>query len=266
MRDKMGPIIAVFTVLLELSWAAAVRASPPSLPSGFNGTVRVDGVYVPEGTIVSAWIDGVRYAGATTVFYAGYSVYGLGVPGDHPDTPEKDGGVEGETIVFRIGDLVADQRGTFNSGSNEHLDLTVSTSVEYGSITLVKETNPAGGTGFDLSGDLGGCSLDDGDSETFGSLPPGSYDVTKDVPAGWDLDGVVCTGGDSARITDGVTVELDEGEDVTCVFTNVERGSILIVKETDPPGAAGFGFIGDLGSFALDDGGSRVFGDLVSGD
>jgi hypothetical protein len=266
MRDKMGPIIAVFTLLLELSWAAAARAAPPLLPSSFNGTVQVDGVYVPLGTVVSAWIDGVRYAGATTVFYAGYSVYGLGVPGDHPDTPEKDGGVEGETIVFRIGDLVADQRGTFNSGSNEHLDLTVSTSVEYGSITLVKETNPAGGTGFDLSGDLGGCSLDDGDSETFGSLPPGSYDVTKDVPAGWDLDGVVCTGGDSARITDGVTVELDEGEDVTCVFTNVERGSILIVKETDPPGAAGFGFIGDLGSFALDDGGSRVFGDLVSGD
>jgi hypothetical protein len=198
--------------------------------------------------------------------YAEYSVYGLGVPGDHPGTPEKDGGVDGDTIVFRIGDLTADQRGTFNGGSNEHLDLTASTSVEYGSITLVKQTNPDGGTGFDFSGDLGGCSLDDRDSETFSSLPPGSYDVTEDVPAGWDLDGVVCTGGDSARITDGVTVELDEGEDVTCVFTNVERGSILIVKETDPPGAAGFEFIGDLGSFALDDGGSRVFGDLVSGD
>jgi len=260
MRDRMGLVIAVFTVLLGLSWVAAARAAPPPLPSGFNGTVQVDGANVPGGTIISAWIDGVRYAESTTTFYAGDSVYGIGVPGDHPDTPEKDGGVEGDTIVFRIGALVADQRGTFNSGSNEHLDLTASTSVESGSIILVKETDPAGGTGFDFSGDLGGFALNDGDSETFGSLLPGSYDVTEDGPAGWDLDGVMCTGGDSTRITDGVTVELDEGEDVTCVFTNVERGSIVIVKETDPPGGAGFEFIGDLGSFSLDDGESEGFG------
>ena len=266
MRDKMGPIIAVFTVLLELSWAAAARAAPPPPPSSFNGTVQVDGANVPGGTIISAWIDGVRYAEATTTFYAGYSVYGIGVPGDHPDTPEKDGGVEGDTITFRVGDFIADQTGTWCGGSNEHLDLAASSYVEPGSITIAKETDPGGSTGFDFSGDLGDFSLDDDGSQVFEGLGAGDYGVTEAVPAGWDLDGVVCTGGDSTVAGGGVMVHLDAGEDVVCTFTNVERGSITVVKETDPDGGMGFDFSGDLGDFGLDDGGSETFDALLPGD
>ena len=89
-----------------------------------------------------------------------------------------------------------------------------------GSITIVKETNPAGGTGFDFSGDLGNFTLNDGDNQTFTDLDAGDYDVTEDVPAGWNLDSVICTGGDSTPINNGVTIHLNSGEDITCTFNN----------------------------------------------
>jgi uncharacterized repeat protein (TIGR01451 family) len=90
------------------------------------------------------------------------------------------------------------------------------------SITIVKETDPAGGTGFDFTGDLGSFTLNDGGSQPFGSLSSGDYTVTETVPTGWDLTGVVCTGGDSTPTTDGVTVHLDPSENITCTFTNEE--------------------------------------------
>jgi hypothetical protein len=45
--------------------------------------------------------------------------------------------------------------------------------VERSSITIVKETNPKAGAGFEFSGDLGGFFLDDSESKSFGDLLPG---------------------------------------------------------------------------------------------
>ena len=47
----------------------------------------------------------------------------------------------------------------------------------------------------------------------------------------------------------GVTVHLDPGEDITCTFSNRQRGSIAVVKTTAPAGGTGFDFDGDLGLF-----------------
>ena len=135
-----------------------------------------------------------------------------------------------------------------------------------GSITIVKETDPAGGSGFSFAGDLGAFSLDDGGSREFGGVVPGDYDVTEVTASGWDLGSVVCTGGDSSSIAGGVTIHLDSGEHITCTFSNEElelTGSITIVKETDPAGGAGFRFTGSLGTFYLDDGESRGFDNLT---
>jgi len=40
------------------------------------------------------------------------------------------------------------------------------------------------------------------------------------VPTGWNLDSVICTGGDNTAIENGVTIHLDPGEDITCTFNN----------------------------------------------
>ena len=101
-----------------------VKAVPP-LPSSFWGTVQVNGENIPEGTIVSAWIDGVQYASSESGMWEGYSAYSLDVPGDDPSTDPIEGGVLDDTIVFKIGDSEAAQTGSWVSGSNTvRLDLT----------------------------------------------------------------------------------------------------------------------------------------------
>ena len=68
----------------------------------------VNGAYVSDGTIISAWIDGNKYAEVGTFTFESKSVYTIEVPVDNPDTGEKDGGEEGDTVVYKIGSDTAD--------------------------------------------------------------------------------------------------------------------------------------------------------------
>ncbi len=138
---------------------------------------------------------------------------------------------------------------------------------EVGSITIVNATVPAGGTGFFYFGSLGSFTLDDGQSHQATNVVPGNYDVYQDIPAGWQLD-ISCVGGSSTPLgTGAVTIHLGAGEDIVCTFTNTDvAGSITIVNATNPPGATGFGFWGDIGSFMLDDGQSYQELNLMPGD
>jgi hypothetical protein len=97
--------------------------------------------------------------------------------------------------------------------------------------------------------------LDDDGNQVFSDLAAGNYAVTENVPAGWDLDSVVCTGGDSTPIQDGVTIHLDPGEEITCTFNNIKLGTIIVEKQTDPDGAAGtFTFSGVVNGAISDNG------------
>ncbi len=124
MKDaiRITSVLIAAMVLLTLSPTAA-EAVPP-IPSSFYGTVKLNGSNVPDGTKVSAWIGGVKYTETETTTWGGNSVYSIDVPGDDPETPEKDGGVEGETIVFKIAGHTANQTGTWHSGTNVELNLT----------------------------------------------------------------------------------------------------------------------------------------------
>ena len=102
-----------------------------------------------------------------------------------------------------------------------------------GSITIEKETDPSPDltdTSFNFTAEGGlnpsSFSLKDGDNQQFSGLAPGAYNVTEDVPDCWELDSVACAGGDCTAITDGVTVHLDPGEDITCTFSNTKVCSI----------------------------------------
>jgi hypothetical protein len=64
------------------------------------------------------------------------------------------------------------------------------------------------------------------DSETFGDLAPGTYDVSETVPAGWNLVSEECDDG-----SDPQAIGLSAGETVTCTFHDArEKGAILITK------------------------------------
>ncbi len=103
---------------------SGVLAVPP-LPSSFYGEVKLNGANVPEDTEVTAWIDGVRYASAAAIIHEGNSVYAFDVPGDDPSTLDViEGGTQGQTIIFRIGNLVAHNSAIWRSGKYVEHDLS----------------------------------------------------------------------------------------------------------------------------------------------
>ena len=139
----------------------------------------------------------------------------------------------------------------------------VFTNTQAGRIVVEKQTNPDGSPqsfDFDASYGGGGFSLSDGQQNDSGSLDPGTYSVSEDELAGWQLTSVACSDG-----SDPAAIELSAGETVTCVFTNTELGSIVVEKQTSPDGAAGsFSFAGDV-SGSIGDGGTIVVSDLLPG-
>jgi len=143
----------------------------------------------------------------------------------------------------------------------------VFTNTGRGTIIVEKQTDPDGSTQtFDFSGDATG-SISDGQQIVVADLPPGVYTSTELVPAGWDLTSIVCdadgSSGDVATAT--ATFNLDAGQTITCVFTNTQRGSIVVEKQTVPDGATDvFNFSGDAAG-NISDGQQIVVDDLVPG-
>ena len=111
-------------------------------------------------------------------------------------------------------------------------------------LRIAKVTNPAGLTQsftFTPGRYNGGntFNLQHGQTNTSGLLIPGTYSATETVATGWALTNRACvlTGTATTKtftpITNGVSVALLAGEDVTCTFTNVPVPNLSIVKEPD---------------------------------
>jgi hypothetical protein len=121
-------IEAAVVSLVLLAVPAGVLAIPV-LPASFYGVVRVNNANPPDGTLIEALINGVVYASTQTMTFEGNSVYTLDIPGDDPITPVVDGGVDGDTIQFRVGGIQADQTAVWRSSTNVELNLAVSSSI-----------------------------------------------------------------------------------------------------------------------------------------
>ena len=113
---------------------------------------------------------------------------------------------------------------------------------EPGNIIIRKQT--VGGVGaFDYTGDLGVFSITTTDATvvaypTFTSVAAGRYNVSETVPAGWDLTNLSCSDPNEPSAekttTSGVqaSIYIDDGETVTCTYTNTKRGDLKLVKNT----------------------------------
>jgi hypothetical protein len=119
-------IITLLGISLTSLFATRPVLAFPPMPSSFYGTVKVDGVNVPDGTPIQALINGQIFATGQTQTYQGDSVYSLDIPGDDTSTAVVDGGQDGDKIVFTINGGVADQTGTWNSATNINLNLSAS--------------------------------------------------------------------------------------------------------------------------------------------
>jgi len=121
-----------------------------------------------------------------------------------------------------------------------------------GSITIVKDSLPdsTGFFNYTTTG-LGGFGLAGDTQTTFTNLTTGSYSVTELVPPGWIFTNLTCV--ESATVNSshvGATsnIVLDPGENVTCTYTNVKLGKIIIAKDSDPDSSGFFNYSGDLGA------------------
>jgi hypothetical protein len=100
---------------------------PPGLPSSFWGVVTG----APAGSVVNVFVPGrpSPVAQKATVIHQGIMYYAVNVPADDPDTQIKEGGVEGDTVTFKIGGRVVGT-GTWRGGTNVRLDLHVAGAVK----------------------------------------------------------------------------------------------------------------------------------------
>jgi hypothetical protein len=98
-----------------------------------------------------------------------------------------------------------------------------------GTIIIAKETSPSGGTGFNFSETItsGTFVLDDGDTETFNSVTPGTYTVSENDPSssGYSLGDLSCDDADSTAdpFARTATIRVAAGETVRCTFRNLQQ-------------------------------------------
>ncbi len=137
------------------------------------------------------------------------------------------------------------------------------TNTQWGSIQVAKVTEPVDSTQvFTFAGDIDAL-LQGGQQSAVVPVPPGQYAVAEELLDGWDLTSIDCTdptGDSTGTPAKGVaTFNVEPGEAVRCVFTNVQRGRILVDKVTQPAGSAqSFNFAltppsGPVVNFALTD-------------
>jgi hypothetical protein len=113
----------VFSTMLA---TVAFAQSPPTPPSRFVGSVRVDGANATAGTTIEARI-GATTCGVTTVFAAsGEARYALDSPALEP-TQNPNCGTDGSVVTFFVGGRQANETGTWRNYQLNTVNLTVTT-------------------------------------------------------------------------------------------------------------------------------------------
>jgi hypothetical protein len=109
---KAKVLALVIGVALLFIFTAIVSAQrvPPHV---FVGTATIDGARAPDGTTVTAWVDG-RQAASTTVYGGSYVI-----PVD-----QGDGSFAGKRVSFQVGGNDAAQSATWSFGGTDELNLT----------------------------------------------------------------------------------------------------------------------------------------------
>ena len=130
---RLGVVTWLATMVVLIALLASGIAVAQEPPCRFYGTVQVDGVNVPDGTQVTASIDGMVLTWTTTTTSSSpESVYVLDVSGDDSLTAERDGGAEGDVVRFKIrygGRDLAAGAGVWHNGIPQEVNLQASTRV-----------------------------------------------------------------------------------------------------------------------------------------
>jgi hypothetical protein len=149
---------------------------------------------------------------------------------------------------------------------NQDRSLAASAVVAPALITIVKNTIPDDEQEFDFTTSGTGLSnfhlTDNGtgtNNTTFGGLATGMYTVQETMVEGFVLTDLSCadaTGDTTTDLATGTaTINVNEGEHVTCTYENTKNATLTIVKDAIPDDSQDFTFTGtgSIGEFTLDD-------------
>jgi hypothetical protein len=130
-------IILLIAILgLTLSYTLVSAQDSGSLPPcRFYGTVRIDDAFVPDGTVITAIVQGNVHTTTTPSIY-GNSTYAIVL-----SPPEGTIYPDGASVTFIIGNYYAFETGTWETGLNISLSLTASTTLSP-TITPVSTPTP----------------------------------------------------------------------------------------------------------------------------
>jgi len=116
----------------------AAEAQAPQSPARFVGTVKVDGAYVPAGTLIEAYVNGSLCGVATTFNSDGAARYSLDVKAAQPEPPDQvNCGTVGDQVTFYIGGKMAMETGSWNNAILNVLNLTYVTPTPTATATTV---------------------------------------------------------------------------------------------------------------------------------
>ena len=161
------------------------------------------------------------------------------------------------------------------SGGNQDRSLSADAVIFPASITVIKEATPEGSTSFPFTASptpLTNFSLIDNgtaaNTKLFSNITDfKEYTITESVPAGWSLDDISCTvtspnDGTQEDTIPSLVIDLKEGEDVTCTFTNtLQQGTLTVQKTTIPAADPTVFTINATGSGTVTEGGAGTISD-----
>jgi len=212
-KSRSLVLIIVVLLMVALPDATLAQENPPHF---FTGTVTIDGVLAPNGTVITALIDGIEQ-GSTSVGSGG--AYTLLVSQG-----------AGTGITFKIGNLDANETATWEQGGATALNLTA-VAPPGANLTLSHQEIVANqdltisGSGFAEGGDV--CVLE-GDI-TFNNVPL-KLDDPDNCPTFISVtDGILLTSGGTFTLT--VRVHSTSGDIPTALL--VEGTHELKVIDTN---------------------------------
>lgn len=211
---KYLPFLIVAFIFLFLT---GELMAVPLFPHFVYGKVKKDGANVPSGTTLSALINGKIYRSTQTFSNGGESCYAIDIPGDDTDTPEKEGGVNGDKVQFMVGSDLASQSIIFSSGATTQIDINITT--QY---TLTINPNPSnGGT---VSKSPNKTTYNSGESVTLTAVANSGYQFSS-----WSND--------ASGSNPIVTITMDGNKSVTANFTKINQTQYSLYVSASPSNA-----------------------------
>ena len=105
-----------------------------------------------------------------------------------------------------------------------------------GSITILKNVDDDSFADMDFDFVFNGSTnfslSENGTPYVVSDLPAGTYNVTENVPPGWDLTSIDCGPNNNTGATNGLNIVLEAGEDAVCTFNNINLSSSIDVIKT----------------------------------